>query len=325
MAALTILITTYNRAPLLKLLLEKLSSYQDAGLDFAVNIFDDCSTDETPKICKSFEKKISKYSYNRHPKNVGMDINFISAYESCQTEYCWLPGDYRYISFEDMKRVIALLESKTYDALIINCHPNNKVERKDYTDINELMSELGWHNTNQTSFIIPRKFITPTFYKRYIGTTFTHLGMITENLCAMDRFKVAYLNNVRMLSTETGTFTRIGWMRHPFVNFGRLWYQFVMSLPNQITIETKRKVLLDHNRNTGLFNPKFVIRMKLDYGPEVMKSYKSNRQYVPFVSTTPLFIYDMIALTPAPILRGILNTIHRIKTIWRQQGKKREE
>lgn len=313
MVLLTILITTYNRARLLEKLLEKLTAFQEAGLEFDVVITDDCSTDNTTAVCNSFKDRMSGLSYYRHPKNVGMDLNFISAYNRSKTEYCWLPGDYRYVSYENLKEIIRLLGQKMYDAFILNCHPGNKIGRKDYTDINELMSEQGWHITNQASLIIPSKFVNPIFYKRYIGTTFTHLGMITENLCAMDSFKVAYLNDVHILSTEDSSFKRVGWMNHPFLNFGRYWFQFVMSLPNQISIETKQKMLLDHNRYTRIFYYKNVIRMKIDYGDEVMRSYKANRQFVPHVSTTPLVCYDLIAMCPTPLLAFMIRLTQTIK------------
>ena len=54
---LTILITTYNRAPVLDKELEILYGYEKRGLMFDVMVSNDCSSDNTEEICMKVGRK----------------------------------------------------------------------------------------------------------------------------------------------------------------------------------------------------------------------------------------------------------------------------
>lgn len=311
---LTILITTYNRAIVLDALLGQLNDYQQRGLMFDIIVSDDNSTDNTKNIAHKWESYLKGYSYINTQENKGMDNNFKHAYEACQTEYCWLLGDTRCVSFEALVRVINILECGNHDALILNCHENLQVKTKEYTEINELMQELGWQITNNASCVIPKRFINQQLYNRYMGTTFLHLGIFVENLCLLEHFSVLFVDDIHVKELEVESFRKIGWTRHPFLNFGKLWYEFILSLPNQLTIETKEKVLLAHNANTGLLSPKKIPGMKVAYGQEFINNYKECRKYVPYISSTPLWIYDLIIMyTPTAILKFLLGGYKKIR------------
>lgn len=311
---LTILITTYNRATVLDALLAILNDYQQKGLLFDIIVSDDNSTDETKNIANKWKNKLKGYRYINTHNNKGMDNNFRHAYEACQTEYCWLLGDTRYVNFEDLKQIIDILKCGKYDALILNCHENVKISTKEYTDINELMQELGWQITNNASCVIPKRFINQQLYNRYQGTTFLHLGIFVENLCLSEYFHVLFIDNIHVRELEIESFRKIGWTCHPFLNFGKLWYEFILSLPNQLTIETKEKVLLDHNKNTGLFSPMKIPGMKVAYGQEFINNYKACRKYVPHISSTPLWIYELlIVYIPTSFLKFLLKNYKKIR------------
>ncbi len=294
MPLLTILITTFNRAIVLDVLLELLNSYQQKGLDFKVLISDDCSSDNTEEICKEWKTKMQGLAYIKTNGNLGMDNNFKNAYENFDTEYCWLLGDTRHISYEGLKSVLDVLSEAKHDALILRCRAEMSQKRMLYTNINALMNEQGWHITNNASCVIPKEFINPLLYHRHMGTTFLHMGLFVENLCQMEHFKVLYMGDVYITELNVPQFHKVGWTKHPFLNFGKLWYTFIMSLPNQIDVDIKHKVLLDHNKYTNIFALQNMPRFLYHYGDTYRNSYIQNRRFMHYVSNCPLFIYDII-------------------------------
>ena len=291
---LTLLVTTYNRAILLDALLAILHDYQQRGLGFDIIVCDDYSHDNTMEICRKWEHELKEFSYMQNSANMGMDFNFDRAYQACKTDYCWLLGDSRIVDYEDIETIIRTIESGEYDALMLNCRNEMTLPSTTYTNINVLLSEQGWQITNNAACVIPKRFIRQELYHRYFGTTFLHLGIFVENLCLKEHFKVAFLSEIKVKNLEVKSFKKIGWTRHPFLNFGKLWYEFVMSLPNQVKIEVKRQMLLDHCQNTGFLGVKMIPGLKVAYGKEFVDNYKMYREYIPFITTTPTWVYDLL-------------------------------
>lgn len=313
---LSILITSYNRDLYVDKLLSILFDYQKKGLSFFVVLSDDSSDNKIKKVSDAWQGKFIFYKYVATDEHLGMDNNFRTAYENCETEYCWLLGDYRYVEFEKLSKIIELLSEKKYDALILKCRENFNVPSKEYNDINILMSEQGWHITNNSSFIIPSYFINKKIYSRYMGTCFLHMGLCIDNLCLLKNFNVAYLSDILVKGIQLeGHTTPSSWLSHSFREFARLWYTFVLSLPNQVELTVKKNVILEHNKNTGIFSFKTIINSRLDYGDLYKQSFKKNREYLKFVSTTPLFLYDLAFALPIKPYLYLKKIWHYIKLL----------
>lgn len=309
---LTILVTTYNRAVVLDELLGMLASYQGKGLVFNILVSDDCSTDHTADICEKWSQQLHGFKCITTACNLGMDNNFRNVYENFNTDYCWLLGDTRHISFEGLKNVIETLESAQYDALILKCREEMPKTRITYAHINALMKEQGWHITNNASCVIPKRFINEALYHRHLGTTFLHMGIFIENLCLMERFKILYMGDVCITELNMVSFRKVGWTKHPFLNFGKLWYEFVMSLPNQIDVDTKHFVLKEHNRHTRIFALSDVHRQILTHGEAYIESYRENRKYMRYVTDKPIIFYDiLINIIPQSFYHFLFN-IYRL-------------
>ena len=302
---LTILITTYNRAPILDKELEILYGHEKRGLTFDVIVSNDCSSDNTEEICMKWKEKYRNLRYIRLTERSGMDKNFMTVYEAFETEYCWLLGDHRCIDYEGLKTILSKLEEHEHTAYIISSGGRQTIETKEYTEINNLMDEQGWHITDNSSCIIPRSFIKKEFYHRHMSTTFLHMGIMVENLCFLDKFNVLYMGDVVVEGVKVETYKGVGWGCHPFDNFGRWWFMFVMSLPNQITPETKLKVIKDHNRHSQLFSILNTIRKRCQYGEIFRNSYKNNRRYIKYISDTPRWVYDVLIYCPNALFKAV--------------------
>lgn len=293
---LTILVTTYNRSPYIQYLVERLSSYIDRGLRFNVLISDDCSKDDTEQLCLEYQRKYDWLTYYRLEKNSGMDANFKNAYSHCETKYCWLLGDHRYIDFDEMKTLLDELSQEKYDALILKCREEVVYLDKEYTDINTLFRELGFNITNNASCVIPTSFFNEFMYQRFKGTTFLHMGIFIEGIAAKQSFNVKYLSKVEVKNIELEGFSDVGWNNHPFLNFGKYWVNFIFSLTPQIDALNKVYVLKQHNRITGLFDIRPIPRKIIAYGDVFVKSYKEARPYMKYATDKPLWLLDLLIL-----------------------------
>lgn len=278
-------------------LLGILHSYELRGLSFSIVVSDDNSTDNTHDIILKWSCIFMNFKYNFRTENDGMDYNFQTAYEMCDTDYCWLLGDARYISYEGLEKILSLISKGNCDALILHWHKSMCLDSKDYVEINQLLLEQGWQMTNNASCVIPRSFIDKNLYTRYIGTTFLHYGIIVENLCLKENFRVKYVSDVDVKDLRVIGYDKKSWNSKAFLNFGKLWYEFIMSLPNQIDIKTKETVLLSHNHYTRLFSLHVVAAGVAQFGYTYYHCYRSNRKYVQFVSKLPTLVYDIVIPT----------------------------
>ena len=312
---LTVLITTYNHASFVDNILRTFFEYLNKGLDFSILISDDCSSDNTKEVYQKWSKKIKNIEYYSHDKNMGMDANFKTAYSHCKTKYCWLLGDHRMITFEEMKLLLEEIGQEKYDAWILKTRGENSLPTKIYTDINVLLREIGYNITNNASCVIPTSFYQEYCYKRYMGTTFLHMGIFLDNLCLKDSFKVKYLSDISVNNIEIPGEDGTGWMEHPFLNFGLWWYQFVMSLPSQIDLKTKEFILKEHNKITDLFSYKSVVLYMLHENRKIYKSsYLKCRKYAKFITYQPIWFYDFtICYIPEFLYSSLYQIVHKVK------------
>lgn len=89
---LTICLPIYNAEKYLKIALDSIIS-QDFK-DFQVFIFDNCSEDSTPEICKEYTEKDNRFNYIKNEVNVGAIKNFNNAVAYADTEFfVWLAHD----------------------------------------------------------------------------------------------------------------------------------------------------------------------------------------------------------------------------------------
>lgn len=313
--SLTILITTYNHAIFVDNILQTFFGYLKRGLVFSILISDDHSSDNNYEIYQKWAKQIKNLEYYSHDQNMGMDENFKTAYSHCKTKYCWLLGDHRMISFEEMKELLDEVNQEKYDAWILKTRSENHFPTKVYTDVNVLLREIGYNITNNASCVIPTSFFQECCYKRYMGTTFLHMGIFIDNLCLKNDFKVKYLCDIFVQNIDIPGEGGTGWGTHPFLNFGVWWYQFIMSLPSQVTLETKELVLKEHNKITNLFSYKNVLRHMLFPNRHVYKSsYLKCRKYFKFIEYRPVIFYDFaICCIPEYIYSILYNIIRKVR------------
>lgn len=90
-ANFSICIPTYNRAAFLGTMLEHL--LPQVADDMEVVVVDGGSTDHTPSVVASIQKRCPAIHYFRREQNVGVDADILKAVELAEGEYCWLLSD----------------------------------------------------------------------------------------------------------------------------------------------------------------------------------------------------------------------------------------
>lgn len=110
---LTIGIPTFNRAPFLDICLDSLFS-QIKPIEQYITVFvaDNASTDKTSEIILKYIKLGFSINYYKQDKNLGMDGNFISLYEKCDTRFFWLLSDDDFVLPSSLQQIVELLNAE---------------------------------------------------------------------------------------------------------------------------------------------------------------------------------------------------------------------
>lgn len=83
----SVCVVTYNQEDLIAQCLESLVT-QETNFEYEIIVSDDCSTDNTPKVIKEFEKKYPDIIKPiLHKKNLGAGKNFLFVHQQAQGEY----------------------------------------------------------------------------------------------------------------------------------------------------------------------------------------------------------------------------------------------
>ena len=106
---LQLTIVTYNRDIYLENTLKQLTDINSPVRDFDILILDNCSTDNTIDIVKSFQKDFSNISYYKNNVNIGGNGNITRAFELNTKDYLWVLGDsyiYDWTNWDEVERAI---------------------------------------------------------------------------------------------------------------------------------------------------------------------------------------------------------------------------
>ena len=106
MSKITVCVPTYNRAPLLRKCLASLLN--QSARDYEVIVADNCSTDGTPEIVRSFTDP--RLRYHRHESNIGPFGNMNWLIEEARGEYVCIAHDDDVYGPEFLQRESELLD-----------------------------------------------------------------------------------------------------------------------------------------------------------------------------------------------------------------------
>ena len=85
MTKLSVCLLTFNRAGLISKTIDTILKQSYSNFELIIN--DNCSSDETQKICVEFEKCDNRIRYYRNDTNLGLTGNYQAAFERSSAEY----------------------------------------------------------------------------------------------------------------------------------------------------------------------------------------------------------------------------------------------
>lgn len=101
---LSICIPTYNRSDILEFVLKQYTNNPEFDYDVEIVISDNCSSDNTQKICLYYSSNYKNIKYFRNEENI-KDKNFIKVLERANGAYLKLVNDWAYYDCDSLKYV----------------------------------------------------------------------------------------------------------------------------------------------------------------------------------------------------------------------------
>ena len=198
---LSILMPSYNKGRYIEEALESILM-QETDYEYQIIIADDCSTDNTIDIVKSYQDKYSnKIVFLESDKNQGLYKNILRAYQITKTDYfCVLDPDDYWIAANFIQSALDFLEKNVeYTTYAANAYKLKNESRCPYINVNKPTSYdfrdfldgravLGW--TGATIFRnvifkngVPEKMLhleNPTCKDSFRGDSFRNLIHLKE-------------------------------------------------------------------------------------------------------------------------------------------------
>jgi len=310
---LSIVIPTYNRAGFLDYCLEVHIPLAKAH-NIQIFISDNASTDATKKIVQKRMEEYPLISYYCNETNIGPDENFERALKYPKTEYVWLLGDTYQIPSEGINYVLNLISKnhKKYDTIVVNLVKRvSGIPQQDYSDQNQLLSDLGWQMTCLSSLICNSRLIAHGNFVRYRNTDFIPMGVIFEYIANKD-FLVHWAETISVQVISVKGLVKKSWQNQTFEIWAKRWPNFIFSLPSSYSLKTKLKCIKDHGEKSGLFKIKPLLYLRSSN----ILNYKTYKQYSHLFSLTiksPKLIILLIVLLPRSLLLLLFKSYRTLK------------
>lgn len=303
---LAIAIPTYNRPYILQenilLMLDEIKKY-----NIPIYISDDSPNDETKNVILELRKEYEFIYYKKNASSLGHDKNCISTLQYPVERFVWYIGDSIIIEPGGIELILTHISVYNPDIISVNIVGRElDNQKKWYIDGNTALDELGWHLTCTGVTIYSKKLIGTHIALIDLSKciNFPQTALIFKGLESEDC--KLYFENKKLIRGNSKKNSY--WQKTIFNVFLRDWANFVNNL-NFLSDENKKKVIVMHSRETGIFNLKSLLsyRMKGLFG---LRDYVSFFKDLRIHSSVNILVILIIVLTPQFIFR-ILNKIRK--------------
>jgi abequosyltransferase len=215
---LSVCIPTYNRAAFIGETLESILSQASESVE--VVVVDGASTDSTPEVVASYQKRFTNLIYHRGAQNMGVDRDMATAVELARGEYCWLMSSDDLIKLGAIPRMLEETQSGAdiYLCDITLCDSNMRPIRNttflsdrrvddqfDLTDREQFLTYLNLATSNNALFcymssIVFRRrcWANVEYNERFSGTGYAHVFKLFSFI--EDRCLIKYIPSALVLN-----------------------------------------------------------------------------------------------------------------------------
>ncbi len=189
-ALLTIAIPTHNRARFLSLCLGQIAKQLPGNeRDVELIVSDNCSTDDTKDVVRSFVERRIQIRYLLNSEDLGADRNFARCYEAATGKYVVIFADDDVLLDGALERVLGVLRGGQYGVIHLNGYGYSDNYEKEqplqegsgyeiYDDAAAFIKKIHFAMTFSSGNIF-NKSLTPDIDPfEFVGTSLVHLGWI---------------------------------------------------------------------------------------------------------------------------------------------------
>jgi glycosyltransferase involved in cell wall biosynthesis len=215
---LDLAIITYNRSAALERTLEQL--FDSPFAECPITVLDNCSTDDTPTVCRRWAERFADLRIVRHRHNIGLSGNYLRAVELSNSTYTWVLSDDESYDFSGCDDVVATLREGEIDLLMIGSPHQQAWEHGLRTTVPDLIARGGQYHAAFT-FIAGSLFRTSLFDSRafvrgyrYGDTIYPHFPFVHDQVGRGSSIYVARRPIVvrTRLEVEESVGDLLGWM-----------------------------------------------------------------------------------------------------------------
>lgn len=258
---LAIAIPTHNRFEILREnLLELLPELMETGV--TVHVSDSSTDDRTEAGIAELQRAWAGISYRRAPAGLAYDDNCLQALGMPTADYVWYLADSLRILPGGIRRVLAALAAQPCDFAAVNLVKRGpaRLPAGLHRDASLVLERLAWHLTLAGATIYAREHLGDLQgrYGRYLGSNFSHLGIILGRLPGCGR-GLHWLDEVWLAGNPR---RRSTWAARTIEIFARDWSSFVLSLPEAYSRESKLAAIREHSLRTGILEWKSLGRLR---------------------------------------------------------------
>ena len=303
---LAICIPTYNRANMLKEVLDKLIP-TCARMGVSIFVSDNASPDNTKEVMEAITKQCQFIHYHRHNENIGPDDNFEYVLKMPNSKYRWLLSDTCY--FENIDEVVEDLQKKEWDGYILRGEaPRYPFKKTIYDNSIDVMRDLARHLSWISCMIYNERLVHEMNFIRYKNSSFNQTALMFEPT-ANRKVNICFNHNVKVFALPTLKIS--AWQWHVFDIFYRQWWEMIMSLPIYYPYNVKAKAVL----TTGGVNTIHAHLIRRAGGKWSFRDLWKNRFFVKKCGSANYYKLIAIGICPRFIIKGIMDTGRYFKHI----------
>lgn len=305
---LAICIPTYNRANILKTLLQDLV-LMVSPYEIPIYISDNASSDGTKSIVAALKEHYPFIFYHRNKINIGADRNFENVLKMSECAYSWLLGDDDKIVDQGIEAILNILQKKSFDVVVTNgCNvdctvlkcPN--IQTAEYCDHNKLLLDLWYTMSWMSTLIYSAELIKSANFLKYYNTNFLQTAIVFDYLGTKNNFSVFWNATPLVIYPDEEMITNSYSDKILFL-FLQCWSNVILSLPSIYTKKIKYQCI----KNSGL-SIKVIYGLRMN-GKFTNKDFFKYKDYFKYITNTPIIVIYLLSLQPSFFLKAIYRLI----------------